>query len=67
MKWINISEEGDTYPPEGITVLISDGENYDTAYYIRSGEYYWIKVNVKNDDYLKFDDFNVIKWAFIEE
>jgi hypothetical protein len=66
-KWIDI-KEGDynTLPSEGINVLISDGINHDVAYYIRSGEYKWLKVNIKNDEAPEFDDFIPIKWKYID-
>ncbi len=68
MNWIKINIDDDnTYPKEGIIVLISDGVNYDTAYYLRSSSYYWLKVSVKKDTVTKFKDFEIIKWAYINE
>lgn len=66
--WIEIIEEGDyhTYPSEGIEVLVSDGTNHDVAYYIMSGEYKWLKVDVKNDNVYDFENFIPIKWKLID-
>ena len=67
LEWIEIKEEEyDTYPAEGCTVLVSDGINYDTAWYLRSSEYIWKKSDVLNDDELDFNNFVITKWAYFE-
>lgn len=55
----------DTLPPEGEEVLISDGTNYDVAYYVASGEYKWLKSHVEDDDSNDFTSFIPIKWKKI--
>ena len=67
LEWIEIKEEGDTYPKEGYTVLVSDGINYDTAWYLRSSEYIWKKSDVLNDDELDFNNFVITKWTYFEQ
>ena len=66
-EWVEIGPEyDDSYPDEGETVLISDGDdNYDTAYYILSGEYKWLKENISLDTVNDFDDFSPTKWKEI--
>ena len=65
--WNIIDEEADdTFPPEGEEVLVSDGFNYDVAWYIRSGEYKWLKSNVIRDITFDFKSFVPIKWKSIE-
>lgn len=67
MNWKEIIiEDYETYPPEGVEVLISNGRNFDVAYFLMSGEYVWMKVNVKKDNAKKFKSFTPIKWKFIE-
>lgn len=71
--WVIIKEDKqkefmtgiDTYPEEGVEVLVSDGTNYDVAYYLRSGEYKWVKINVKKDTSFGFTSFVPIKWKEI--
>jgi len=66
MNWITIIEDNiETFPKEGINVLISDGKHYDVAYYLMSSTYEWRKVNLKNDNAKKFKDFTPIKWKYI--
>ena len=68
MKWnYLIPNDYETYPNEGISVVVSDGANYDVAYYLMSGEYKWVKVCVKRDCLKNFKDFAVTKWSYIEE
>jgi hypothetical protein len=55
-------DEPDGMPPEGITVMTSDGDHYHTMYYIMSGEYRWI--NIVNDDEAPLP-FIPTKWRFI--
>lgn len=64
MDWIYIIENDDfdTYPKEGIDVLVSDGEDYDVAYYLRSGEYKWMKTDLIQDDAHDFKQFIITKW-----
>lgn len=67
MNWINFDEnDSNTFPPEGVNVLISDGIHYDVAYYLLSGEYVWIKIDLEKDDINDFTAFPIIKWCFIE-
>lgn len=67
INWVTIIErDWSTYPKEGYEVLVSDGKNYDVAYYIMSGEFKWVKVNVLEDDIDDFNSFVVTKWAYID-
>ena len=67
MNWIEIiKDDYKTYPDEGIEVLVSDGENYDVAYYIMSGCYKWLKVNLIEDDINDFKSFIISKWCYID-
>ena len=66
LEWIEIKEDGDTYPKEGYTVLVSDGINYDTAWYLMSSEYIWKKSDALNDEELDFNNFVITKWAYFE-
>lgn len=64
--WVNINKNNDdTFPEEGLDVMVSDGKHYDVAYYVRSGEYKWLKVNVDLDDANDFTSFVPIKWKII--
>lgn len=66
-NWIEVKKDDiDTYPSEGIDVLVSDGYNHDVAYYLMSGEYKWMKVNIKNDESNEFTDFVIKKWKYID-
>lgn len=61
--WTNIDTElYETYPPEGVDVLVSDGENFDIAWYIMSGEYKWLKTHIFDDDCYDFTSFIPTKW-----
>ena len=66
LEWVEIKGEGDTHPKEGYTVLVSDGINYDTAWYLRSGEYIWKKSDILNDTEPEFNNFPITKWAYFE-
>ena len=67
MKWNKIiNKDYDTYPNEGIDVLVSDGINYDVAYFVMSGSYYWLKADLINDEAYKFKAFIIKKWTYIE-
>ena len=67
-KWVFIvGKDYTTFPKEGYTVLVSDGTNYDTAYYIMSGEYKWWKYNVNKEDGHEFDSFEITCWKIINE
>lgn len=64
--WVKIDKDNDdTFPEEGLNVMVSDDEHYDVAYYIRSGEYKWLKVNVDLDDVDDFTSFVPTKWKII--
>lgn len=67
MNWIEIiKDDYDTYPKECINVLVSDGKNYDVAYYIMSGSYRWVKVDLIEDDINDFTSFIISKWTYID-
>jgi hypothetical protein len=67
MNWIEIiKDDYDTYPKEGIDVLVSDGKNYDVAYYIMSGSYKWVKADLIEDDINDFTSFIISKWVYID-
>lgn len=67
MNWIEIiKDDYNTYPKEGIDVLVSDGENHDVAYYIMSGSYKWVKVDLIEDDIHDFTSFIISKWTYID-
>jgi hypothetical protein len=67
MNWVTIVEDDiNTYPKEGINVIISDGEKYDVAYYLMSSTYVWMKIDVIMDDVYEFTDFKVTKWTYTE-
>jgi len=55
MEWTKlIKDKYDTYPKEGIEVLVSDGKSYDVAWYLMSGEYRWVKNDLVKDSLLDF-------------
>jgi len=65
-EWTEIvKDDDDTFPEEGTTVLVSNGKNYDVAYYIRSGEYKWLKSHIENDAADDFTSFTPTKWKMI--
>lgn len=67
MNWKDVDpEEDNTFPEEGVEVLVSDGINYDVAWYLRSGSYKWVKSNLVHDDLDDFRSFIPIKWLTIE-
>lgn len=61
----NVISDKESFPPEGIEVLISDGINNDVAYYVRSYPPKWVKVNIKEDNISDFIQFVPIMWGFI--
>ncbi len=66
IEWVTfIDKDYSTYPPEGETVLVTDEINYDTAYYLKSSEYKWMKVDILNDDCNIFNQFEIKKWKLI--
>jgi hypothetical protein len=66
MKWIDFIENNfDTYPSEGHDVLVTDGTNYDVAWYVMSGTYKWMKTDLQADDSKEFNQFKITKWAYI--
>lgn len=74
MKWTKIIEwlpntpnQKDTYPEEGVEVVVSDGKHYDVAWYLRSGEYKWVKTCLRIDTLYDFSDFKPTHWAPIDE
>ncbi len=65
MKWTNIYPDiHQTFPPEGIEVLISDGKHYDVAYYVNEDKF-WLKVDIEKDDANEFTAFKPTKWSYI--
>lgn len=66
--WIEIIEDDyETYPNEGIVVLVSDGINYDVAYYVMSGTYKWLKeTNVEEEVCEYFTSFKPLYWELIK-
>lgn len=67
MKWIYIKlGDYNTYPQEGCPVVVSDDTHYDIAWFLMSGDYKWVKDDLKNDELMDFTNFVIIKWAYIE-
>lgn len=67
INWINIIKGNyATYPDQGIDVLVSDGKNYDVAWFIMSGDYKWLKNNIKDDTAEEFNSFEISKWTYID-
>lgn len=64
-SFLQIDKWREGIPPEGVEVIVSDGNNYDVAYYLMSGEYVWMKNNIKKDCSKKFKSFVPIKWKYI--
>ena len=65
MIWIDLIENDyNSYPEEGYIVLISDGDHFDTAYFIKSGEYVWMKEDVLTDESYEFKAFIIKKYAY---
>lgn len=54
------------YPPEGITVYITDGIDIDEAYYLLSGEYRWIKWDYELDKEVELK-FKPTHWIYFED
>lgn len=72
-EWTKIVEwvkgkwpQEDTYPPEGIEVLVTDGTRYDVAWYVVQ-ENMWVKTNVAKDDLEAFKNFKPTHWAPINK
>lgn len=57
-----LQEDIETYPSEGVEVIVSDGKNYDIAYYLMSSEYVWMKVHPLKDTAKKFKEFTPTMW-----
>lgn len=57
-----IPNDYSTYPPEGVECIVTDGKHYDTAYFIRSGEYKWLKINYAKDNVSDFNSFVPTDW-----
>lgn len=67
MNWVKLLENDyDTYPKEGYSVIVSDGTNYDVAWYLMSSSYVWMKTDVVKDDAKKFNQFKITKWSYIK-
>lgn len=72
MNWVTIVEwipgkfnQVDTYPDEGIELLVTDGTHYDVAWYARSGDYKWIKTKLLEDTIEDFVAFKPTHWTYI--
>jgi hypothetical protein len=68
INWtILIKDNYDTYPKEGYSVLVSDGLHSDVAWFIASSEYRWLKTNIIEDYSYDFKEFEITKWAYIND
>lgn len=58
-----------TYPPEGETVMTSDGHKYYPLYYIWSSEYRWVNYLSEGDDLLNIMPlpFEPTHWISIDD
>ncbi len=66
-EWVEFDENNsETYPSEGEEVLVTDGKNYDVAWYIMSSEYKWLKCNIEKDTSDDFTYFIPKKWKTIK-
>ena len=65
--WVYFSEDNsETYPPEGVDVLVSDYKNnIDVAWFLQSSEYKWVKNDVLGDSVNDFTSIKPIKWKKI--
>ena len=61
MCWIDVNDE---LPDEGIDVITTDGVNCAIMYYLMSGSYTWIHIDILNDDISELP-FNPIYWMKI--
>lgn len=67
MNWVNLVEgDYNTFPKEGYEVIVSDGINYDVAWYLMSSQYEWMKTNHVKDTAEPYNDIEIIKWSYIE-
>jgi hypothetical protein len=67
MNWITLLEDKhETFPDEGIEVLVTDGTNYDVAWYLMSSTYEWRKTDLEEDTTKKFNAFKITKWSYID-
>lgn len=64
--WTEFKHNEDHYPPEGITVVITDGELVDTAYFLWSSEYRWVKIDDGLDDEVDLP-FEPTHWMFVDD
>lgn len=64
MDWVNVTDNN--YPPEGVDVLVSDGINYDVAWYLMSSEYVWMKIEIDKDDSKLFTSIIPTKWKRLD-
>lgn len=68
MDWIEIDPNDDyTYPPEGYSVIASDGVYNCVLYYLRSGEYVWMQSDEDEDCSDEFKDFVPTKWYMLPQ
>ena len=66
MNWEDIIEgDYDTYPPEGENVLVTDGTDYDVAWFLMSSEYVWKKNFRVTDNCEDFIEFVPVQWCTI--
>jgi hypothetical protein len=66
ITWIKLREgEYETYPKEGIDVLVTDGIHLDIAWFLMSSTYEWRKTDLAIDDAKLFNQFKITQWAYI--
>lgn len=68
MDWIDIDPNEDhTFPPEGYSVVASNGIYNAVLYYLRSGEYVWMQSDENDDSAEEFTDFVPTKWYMLPQ
>ncbi len=66
ITWIKLREgEYETYPKEGIDVLVTDGTHLDITWFLMSSTYEWRKTDLAIDDAKLFNQFTITQWAYI--
>lgn len=71
LDWVLFNQDNnETYPPEGIEVLISGlSENgnilYDVAWYLKSSKYVCMKTDIEEDEANVFTAFVPLRWRAI--
>ena len=65
-NWVYLTlNDIDTFPNEGIDVLVTDGKKYDVVWYLMSSEYKWMKTDLINDEANEFNSFTIKKWRYV--